>query len=347
MVWSAVLLLFMVAPGQAQEPARSGAAVQGPEQSPDYEVGPGDLLSLSVFGLQELDQTMRVSNSGRIHIAHVGTIPIANMTVAEVEKEIARKLREQQLLNEPWVRVRVTEYQSQPVFVVGEVAVPGQYMMTGETRLLDAITKAGGFTTEISLEAYVIRRRDSSDSTTALKMTEVTDEQPGNRPGLPAEASTAGTEQAAEEAPAERISINVRDLRLGSRPELNIRLRGGDVVYVPRRKLERVFIVGEVGRPGAYGLPVSYEHITAGRALAYAGGPLRTAKTGKAFIMRRDQDGGFQSVPFDFIATTRGLEPDIPIRPNDVIFVPRSIGKKVGYAFMEYIPQFIYQFMIF
>jgi len=347
-MWPVIMLLLMIPSPHAQESQRSEDAIQAPERSAEYRVGAGDQLSLSVFGLRELDQTMRVSNSGKIHVSHVGTISVANMTMAQVEDEIARRLREQQLLKEPWVRIGVTEYRSQPVFVVGEVATPGQYMMTGEMRLLDVITKAGGFTAEIGADAYVFRRRDFSSPMTAFRIPEATDEQAKNRPEPPTGASIVGSEQTTENPPAaERIRISIRDLRQGNRPELNIRLRGGDVIQVSRRKLERIFIVGEVLAPGAYGLPVYYDHITAGRALAYAGGPQRTAKTGKGFIMRKDLNGGYQAVPFDFVAVTKGQQPDIPIRPDDIIFVPRSVGKKVAWSMFDYLPELIHQFLIF
>jgi polysaccharide export outer membrane protein len=349
---SVIMVLIALSCAQAQEPAKKAdlpeAAAQMPEYLPDYQLGPGDLLTVEVFGLKEFDQTARVSNSGKVHFSYVGTIPVANMTVSAIEDEIAGRLREQQLVKEPWVRVQVTEYRSQPVFVVGELNAPGQFMITGETYLLDVVTRAGGFTTAAGTEAFLMRRRDASGPLIEVKKApESWQQAPQERPQAPVLAAATGAETAAPAADSgESIAINIKALREGTRPELNMRLRGGDVFYVPTRQVKRIYIVGEVSWPGAYALPQDYGHITAARAVSFAGGPLRTAKTSKAFIMRRDQNGGVQSMPFDFLAITKGKKTDIALRPNDILFVPRSIGKTIAYAALMLVPRAIQQLTI-
>ena len=45
------------------------------------------------------------------------------------------------------------------------------------------------------------------------------------------------------------IPINLDELREGKRPELNLRLEGGDVLYVPRRLGRNIYIIGDVKVP--------------------------------------------------------------------------------------------------
>ena len=339
----ATVLVVAISSVQAQEAANRADAPVAVDQAPEYRVGPGDRLTLQVFGLTELDQTMRVSNSGRVHVAYVGTLSVANLTVAQIEDEIARRLREQQLVNDPWVRIQVLEYHSQPVYIVGEVHSPGQYMITGEMRLLDAVSKARGFTEAADTTGFLMRRRDLAGAMAEVRAGETSQATMKDRDVPASETPATGSGAPAEAgAPArDRIEINISDLKAGTRPELNVLLQGGDVFYVPTRRTQYLYIVGEVGFPGAYSLPQSYDHITAARAVSYAGGPLKTAKTSKGFIMRYDKAGGYQAVPFDFAAVARGREPDIPISPGDILFVPRSVGKTIGYNLLALVPNYL------
>jgi protein involved in polysaccharide export with SLBB domain len=109
-----------------------------------------------------------------------------------------------------------------------------------------------------------------------------------------------------------------------------------------------IYIVGEVGLPGAYILPRSYSHLTAANALSYAGGPRRkSAKSSKSLIVRRDQEGTIQTIQFNFDKAIKGEEPDILIKPGDILFVPRSVGKTIGYKFFDMIANETYQWIIF
>jgi polysaccharide biosynthesis/export protein len=344
------VLLLSTTQGLSQEPALEFGGAGFSADLPEYQVGPGDVLAMHIFGLEQLDQTVRVSNSGRIHIANVGVVPVANLTAAQIEGEITRKLRERQLLNDPWVRIRVIEYQSQPVYAVGEVNAPGQFMITGEMRLLDVIGRAGGLSLGAADEGFLLRRRYRPRVGVNLRYesAEALDQGAAVPMSMTATDTPPSWERFADEpSPGETVRINLEELRDGSRPDLNLRLQGGDVFFVPRRQRQHVYIVGEVLFPGAYGLPREWDHLSAAQVVSYAGGPLRTARSGKAFIMRRGQDGEVEGIPFDFTAIIRGEEPDVDIRPDDIIFVPRSVGKTVGYKMLDLVAHLTQQFIIF
>lgn len=343
----AVLLLCIATASGRQSPVQAGVgAVQ--QEFPEYRVGPGDLLSIRVFGLDQFDQTARISNSGKIHVRYIGVLRVADTTVGQIEQEIARELRERGLVKEPWVRVQVEEYNAQPVFVIGEVNSPGQIMITGEMHLVDVITKAGGFRPSAAEEAFLIRRGGHYRSAIeAIRQgSENPSEEASQSGARPPEAAGGASAEAAESGT--RIKINIPQLSDGSRPELNVRVQGGDVFYVPTMRQQVIYIIGEVKFPGAYVLPRYYDHITATRALAYAGGTLRrSAKTNKAFIVRYDKNGAIRPIPFDISASIKGKQPDIPMMPNDIIFVPRSVAKMTGYKLLDMTAHMTHQFVIF
>ena len=220
-------------------------------------------------------------------------------------------------------------------------------MMTGEMHLLDALSKAGGVTPGADTEGFLIRRQDSPTIEVRIRFDAEKSLEDPTHLSADLDATGLGEGAVASQASDQSIRINIRDLREGRNPDLNMRLQGGDVFYVPRRTRQNIYIVGEVLFPGAYGLPQNYEHITAARAISYAGGVLKTAKTSKAFIMRHSEDGQIQGLPFDFGAIFRGEQPDVPVQPDDIIFVPRSIAKTIGYNMLILVPHLVQQFMIF
>jgi polysaccharide biosynthesis/export protein len=339
----ALIILWPVL-SSAQESSPPMNIPEAAGQLAEYRVGPGDLLSIRVFGLTQFDQTARISNSGRIHIRYAGILHLADMTVAQIGDEIAKILRERQLVKEPWVAVQVVEYNAQPVFVVGEVTAPGQFVITGEMRLLDVITKARGFRPNAGDEVLLIRR--SSHSGAATK-----DLNP-NFGKSSTDSSNPNSHESATDAEAteknERIAINITQLTDGSRPELNARLRGGDIIYIPAMPLRVIYLIGEVRNPGAYVLPHDYKHITAASAIAYAGGtPRETAKTNKVCLIRRDSNGVYQTVKYDLSKIIKGEEPDIPVKPDDILLVPRSLGKMIAYKLFDMVGHMTHQMLIF
>lgn len=339
-----LLVLSFQGPLEAQTPGASPLPDNAiaTHQPSEYLVGPGDMLAIQVFGLAQLNRATRVSNSGKMSVPYLGVLPAAGMAVSEIETDIARKLKDRKLLNDPWVRVQVTEFNAQPVFVIGEVNRPGQFMMTGEMRLVDAFTKAGGLKSNASEEAILIRHRPVANSASKISEQNV-----AGRKSAGGKAQESGLGMLAQED-NELIKIDIAALSNGSRPELNIRLQGGDTVYVPTMPQRIIYIIGEVRNPGAYILPPSYGHITATTAVAYAGGARReTSRTKKAFVVRRNEDGTYKTMTFNLVKSVKGEQPDIPMQPDDILFVPRSITKMVGYRLFDMIGHMTHQMIIF
>lgn len=341
--WTVLLLFISIA--YSQDSGRDDEQVKAGEQPGDYVLGPDNQLSLRVFGLDELNQTIRISNSGKMHVPYVGILSVANMTVAQVEDLIVTRLREQGLMKEPWVSIRVTEYNSQPVFVVGEVATPGQFMLSGEMHVLDAISKAGGLTTTAGDEGFLIRRRRVARPTVEGDLKNSAAMRESEQTQI-VKAISPGADTAKEiEALGTGIKISFKQLKDGTRMDMNVKLQGADILYVPQRLQQKIYIVGDIPFPGSYGLPRNYDHITAAQAVAYAGGPRRTSK--KGFIMRRTETQGVEEIAFDFSAIMKGKQPDIAVKPNDIIYVPRSIGKTITWKMLDLFAFFTQQFIIF
>jgi polysaccharide biosynthesis/export protein len=114
------------------------------KKSSAYHLGPGDQLRVITFGEQQLTGDFKVSDGGTVALPLVGVVPAAGKTPAQLGDDIANELRDKNLLRDPSVSVEVTNYR--PIFVLGEVAKPGQYPYQPGMTTLTAVTVAGGFT---------------------------------------------------------------------------------------------------------------------------------------------------------------------------------------------------------
>jgi polysaccharide export outer membrane protein len=112
---------------------------------PDYRIGPLDQIEVSVFQVPDFSRTVRVNSSGEISLPMIGVVRAGGMTVGELERAIADKLRES-FLQDPQVSVFIQEFASQRVTVEGSVAQPGIKPLTGRTTLLQLIAMSGGLT---------------------------------------------------------------------------------------------------------------------------------------------------------------------------------------------------------
>jgi polysaccharide biosynthesis/export protein len=93
----------------------------------DYRLGAGDLLRIAVFDHDELGVDARISQSGNITFPLVGQVQVAGLSTRDAELLLARRLIEGGFVKQPQVSILVSEYQSQKVSVMGQVARPGQY----------------------------------------------------------------------------------------------------------------------------------------------------------------------------------------------------------------------------
>jgi polysaccharide biosynthesis/export protein len=134
-------------------------ALAAPE---DYRLGAGDLLRIVVFDHDEFNADARISQSGNITFPLVGQVPVAGLSTRGAELLLARHLIDGGFVKQPQVSVLVSEYQSQKVSVMGQVAKPGQYPLDSSKKVLDALALAGGVLNDTAADDVTLVRADSS-----------------------------------------------------------------------------------------------------------------------------------------------------------------------------------------
>ena len=114
------------------------------------------------------------------------------------------------------------------------------------------------------------------------------------------------------------IAIDLAKLKAGN-PRMNIIIRDNDIIHVPPLTVGEFYVMGEVLRPGVYSL--TGRQITAKMAVAAAGNLGPMSWPNNSILIRRVGRHQEQTIPLPLQDIFAGREPDIFLKPNDVIAV--------------------------
>ena len=144
---------------QAPAPSASPSPTPTPDRN-DYRVGPGDVLEITVLGNADLSRSVTVQPSGSITFPLLNEVSVSGLTVSEIQRKMATLLQKDFLVD-PHVEVKVKEFLSQFVVVIGELNTPGRKVLRGGSRLVDVLVDSGGFTPRASGEIVITRTEGS------------------------------------------------------------------------------------------------------------------------------------------------------------------------------------------
>jgi polysaccharide biosynthesis/export protein len=224
----------------------------------EYLVGPQDVLNIVVFGEEDLKKTISLDADGTFDFPYIGRVKAGGLTARSIAEEISKRLKN--FYVNPQVSVEVAKFRSQNVFVFGQVHAPGQYPLSGNMSVMQALAAAGSPTGAAA--PYIVISRPA-----------------GSEPRLPREESTGGTS----------LRITMKELQSGQVPT-GFALRDGDTVTIP--KAETIFVTGQVKIPGSY---VIEGELTVMQAIAMAGGATDRGAPNRVRIFRT-VDGKQQEV---------------------------------------------------
>lgn len=122
-----------------------------------YELGPGDMIRVQVFGEEDLSVETRVSDSNSMSYPFLGEINLRGLTATGLEDLITRRLKGPYLID-PEVTVSILEYR--PFYVNGEVEDPGGFPFTPGLTVRKAISLAGGFKERANRSRITVVRDD-------------------------------------------------------------------------------------------------------------------------------------------------------------------------------------------
>ena len=179
---------------------------------PEYQIGAGDAIRITVFQNPDLTVETRVTENGTISYPLLGSVRVGGLTIPAAEGAIARGLRAGSFIKEPQVNISLLANRGNQVSVLGVVGRPGRFPLeTFNTRVSEMIAIAGGI---------------GAAGADTLILT-------GTRDGKPL-----------------RKEIDIPSMFLDYKLSEDIVVAGGDVIYVPRQPM--YYIYGEVQRPGSF-----------------------------------------------------------------------------------------------
>jgi polysaccharide export outer membrane protein len=128
-----------------------------------YEIGPEDVLDISVWKSPELSRTVPVRPDGKVSLPLLNDIQAAGLTPVDLREEIVARLAD--FVPSPEVSVIVREVHSRKVAVVGAVKTAGRYELKGPMTVLEVIALAQGFTDFATRDRIVVLRQSNGTTT--------------------------------------------------------------------------------------------------------------------------------------------------------------------------------------
>ena len=236
---------------------------------PDYPIGPGDEVIVSVWGDNQYTHAAVVSREATISVPDIGQVVLNGLTLEQAKRLITDRLSTvysgiRARRPSTFVDVTLGKLRTIQVFILGDVARPGGYTISSVSTVLNALYNAGGPTSRGSMRDVRIIRHNQL---------------------------------------YRRVDLYGYILT-GSRAE-DVRLQSGDVVFVPPVG-KTVAILGEVHRPAIYEVRPEerFHHL-----LGLSGGVLTTALLDRMQIDRiipfseRDSLRGIDRVAIDMSLT--------------------------------------------
>lgn len=179
--------------------------------APEYRLGSGDVVRISVYQNPDLTLETRVTEAGVVSFPLLGTIRLGGLGVTSAEKLIADGLRNGNFVKQPQVTIVVLQVRGNQASVLGQVNRPGRFPIeVADMRLTDLLASAGG------------------TAVTGADLVVLT----GTRDGRPY-----------------RLEIDLPKLFGPGGRDKDVLIQNGDTLWVARQPM--VYIYGEVQRPGA------------------------------------------------------------------------------------------------
>jgi polysaccharide biosynthesis/export protein len=130
------------------------------EPPTDYLIGPEDVVVISVWKEEGLEQEVIVRPDGKLSFPLAGDVAAAGRTPEQVQRDIATKI--ERYIPDPVVTVSVKEIGNK-IYVIGQVKRPGAYVIGRYVDVVQALTLAEGLTPFAAENSIKILRRQGTE----------------------------------------------------------------------------------------------------------------------------------------------------------------------------------------
>jgi protein involved in polysaccharide export with SLBB domain len=272
----------------------------------EYKIGPGDILEITFWNSNPpTKEEIMVRQDGKISIDFVEDLAVTSLTSSQLDGLLTQKFKE--YVKKPRLDVVIKGYNSKFVTLLGAIndrglsgTGPGKYKLIGKTTLLEALTKAGGPEKDADLRNVNIRRKNGRSITVDL----------------------------------------FAAIRRGD-PEQDLVLDSNDVVFIPtlNKKANRVYVFGEVNKPGAY--PFTGPQMRLIDAISEAGGPTVFATASSTKVVRGNiNKPEVLSSNLQRLMEEGDQSQNVVLASGDFVYVPRNAFGDVNIFLQQIKPLF-------
>ena len=131
--------------------------------SSEYVIGDDDVIAISVWQNDDLNQEAIVRPDGKISVPLIGDVVARGRTITQLDNELTKLLSE--YVRSPEVSISLRKIGGSKVIMLGEIAKPGVYSMSGQKTILEAVGLAGGFTRDAVASSIILIRGGLTDPT--------------------------------------------------------------------------------------------------------------------------------------------------------------------------------------
>ena len=335
----------------------------------NYTIGPGDLITINIWGASQQTIEGEVSSDGYIVVESIGPIKLAGLSVERARTVLRNKLGEH--YNDCSIDLSLSETRSIQVQVMGEVKLPGTYTLSSLSTAFNALYMAGGISkigtlrdikvyrggkniSNIDVYDYILNgnsrgdiRLEDNDVIVVgaynclvqikgnvkrpmwyeMKKTETVKDLLDYAGSFTGNAYTKNVRLTRKSG--EEYSIHtIEEFQMS-----NFALADEDMVQVDSiraRFSNKIEIRGAAKHPGLYELGGKIQSVR--DLLLAAEGLSEDAYEGRAIMHRENDDLTLRMINVDIHGIIAGTSSDIPLRKNDVLFIPSKsdmLGERI------------------
>lgn len=325
----------------------------------NYRLGPGDAVFIDIYGASQKTIECTVSPDGFVTIDGYGPVEVSGLTVSQANAKLRSTLGSR--YSSSHIKLTVGETRSIMVNVMGEVKAPGTYTLSAFATVFHALYMAGGtndlgtlrnikvyrnnrLVTVVDIYDYMLNGKLTGNVRLAdndvivvgpydclvnltgkvkrpmwyeMKKNESVGSLLKYAGGFTGDAYTKSV-RVVRKTGKEYSVYNVDEFDMSS-----FQVSDEDSVSVDSildRYSNMVEIKGAVFRPGMY--QVGGEINSVRSLLEHADGLREEAFTARAVMHRMKKDRTLEVVPVDVEGILDGKVADVPLQPNDVLFIP-------------------------
>lgn len=273
----------------------AGAAFAG-----DYVIGEGDGLDISVWGVRDLNVSVRVRPDGKITIPGLGDVKASGFTPKGLQDDLSVRLRE--LVKNPIVTVTVREITNSKVYIFGGGVNSGVYDLNRRTTLLQLLCTIGNTPNSATGAGPAVAPAGAGPAVTA---------------------SAPDFKRAYVLRNGKKIKEDFTRLFLNGDMSEDIVIESNDSIFIPQLPDKNVYVLGAVTTPRSIQFR---EGMTVMEAILDAGGFTRFAKQNSTVIHRKE--GGKDStieVRAKDLMNDADLGQNIKLKPGDYVIVKEGM----------------------